>query len=113
MVKFTRGVELLLLFLLALSTLGFLTFQNIYGVFLAVVTATIAVGVFKRIRWGYFACAAWGLACYQLAKQGYEFADLKRYAMILGFLVVPAAIFLHEKLGKKSVKPVGEERDQG
>lgn len=113
MVKFTRAVELLLLLLLALSTLGFLTFQNLYGVFLALVTAAITVGVYQRIRWAYFACAAWGLACYQLAKQGYEFADLKSYAMILGFLVVIAAIFLHEKLGKKSVKPLPKDHDEG
>lgn len=111
--KFIRVVELSLLLLLALSTLGFLSFQNLYGVFLALVTIVIASGVYQRKRWAYFACAAWGLACYQLAKQGYEFADLKRYAMILGFLVVIAAIFLHEKLGKKSGKSVAQEHDQG
>jgi hypothetical protein len=113
MSKFVRIVELFLLLLLALSTIGFLTFANLYGLFLALVTAVIAIGVFRRARWGYFACAAWGLACYQLAKQGYEFADLKRYAMVLGFLVVIVAIFLHEKLGKKSVQPTSTERDEG
>lgn len=113
MMKVARVVELLLLALLMLSTIGFLTFQNFYGVFWAIVTAIIAGGVCVRKRWAYFACAAWGLACYQLAKQGYEFADFKRYVMISGFLVVVAAIFLHEKLGKKSAKPADEDADRG
>lgn len=113
MAKFVRVVELLLLLLLVLSTLGFLSFANLYGVFLSLVTAAITFGVYRRARWGYFACAAWGLACYQLAKQGYEFADLKRYAMILGFLVVVVAIFLHEKLAKKSVRSASSDQDEG
>jgi cytochrome b561 len=105
MSKLIRAIEVLLLILLVVSTAAFLTFMNLYGVFLALVTAAITFGVYRRNRWGYFACAAWGLACYQLAKQGYEFADVKRYVMILGIFVVVVAIFLHEMLAKKSKQP--------
>lgn len=101
MKNFVRITEIFLILVLAISVVGFLSFGNLYGGFLALVTAVITVGVIKRNRWAYFACAAWGLACYQLAKQEYEFVDIRRYAMLLGFCVVAAAIFLHEKLGRK------------
>lgn len=87
--------------ILALATLGFLSFANLYGFFLALVSSLIAVGVYKRNRLAYFSAAAWGLACYQLAKQGYEFQSIKRYAMIIGIFLVPVALFLHEVLAKK------------
>lgn len=91
----------LLIAILALATLGFVSFSNLYGFFLALVSSLIAVGVYKRNRWAYFSAAAWGLACYQLAKQGYEFQSIKRYAMIIGIFLVPVALFLHEVLAKK------------
>ncbi|WP_062064729.1 hypothetical protein [Cellvibrio sp. OA-2007] len=94
----------LLLIVLVASAAGFISFLNIYGVFLASVTAAIAWGVFKQQRWGYFAAAAWALACYQLAKQGYEFQSIKRHVMILGFVLIPLALFLHETLGKATAK---------
>lgn len=92
----------ILLSVLVLATLGFISFANPYGFFLALVSASIAFGVYKHNRWAYFSAAAWALACYQLAKQGYEFQSIKRYVMVLGFLLVPIAIFLHETLAKKS-----------
>lgn len=95
-----HALNWILLLLLVASVVGFASFANIYGAFLALVTATIAWFVFRHNRWGYFAAAAWGLACYQLAKQGYEFQAVKRQVMILGFLVVPTALFLHEMLAK-------------
>ncbi len=91
----------LLIAILALATLGFVSFANLYGFFLALVSSLIAVGVYKRNRWAYFSAAAWGLACYQLAKQGYEFQSIKRYAMVIGIFLVPVALFLHEVLAKK------------
>lgn len=91
-----------LLLLLLASVAGFLSFANAYGVFLASITALLVWGVFKNNSMAYFAAAAWGLACYQLAKQGYEFQTLKRYVMIAGILVIPIALFLHETLGKQS-----------
>ncbi|MGV8835642.1 hypothetical protein [Cellvibrio sp.] len=94
----------LLLIILVASIAGFISFLNIYGLFLACVTAAIAWGVFKQQRWGYFAAAAWALACYQLAKQGYEFQSIKRHVMILGFTLIPLALFLHETLGKATAK---------
>lgn len=105
-----------LLIVLVASVVGFISFFNIYGLFLAGVTATIAWGVFRHQRWGYFAAAAWALACYQLAKQGYEFQGIKRHVMILGFTLIPVALFLHETLGKATAKVAqnnGKESDDG
>lgn len=94
----------LLLIVLVASIAGFISFLNIYGLFLASVTAVITWGVFKQLRWGYFAAAAWALACYQLAKQGYEFQSIKRHVMLVGFAIIPIALFLHETLGKAAAK---------
>ncbi len=94
----------LLLIVLVVSIAGFISFLNIYGLFLACVTAAITWGVFRQQRWGYFAAAAWALACYQLAKQGYEFQSIKRHVMLLGFAIIPIALFLHETLGKAAAK---------
>lgn len=105
-----------LLIVLVAAVAGFISFLNIYGVFLACVTSLIAWGVFKQRRWGYFAAAAWALACYQLAKQGYEFQSIKRHVMILGFILIPLALFLHETLGKataKSAQNNGKESESG
>lgn len=102
----------LLMLLLLAAVFGFISFLNIYGFFLALVTALILVGVFKRARWGYFACAAWALACYQLAKQGYEFQSIKSWVMLAAFFVIPVAIFLHEILGKKTSKTTEKGSDE-
>jgi hypothetical protein len=93
-----------LLLLLVASVVGFLSFKNTYGLFLASVTALIAFGVYKNNAFAYFAAAAWGLAAYQLAKEGYEFQQIKRHVMITGFVVIPAALFLHEILAKRKDK---------
>lgn len=109
-------LNIFLLIVLVGATVGFISFLNIYGLFLACVTAVIAWSVFKHQRWGYFAAAAWALACYQLAKQGYEFQSIKRHVMILGFVLIPVALFLHEILGKaaaKSAQNNGKESDDG
>lgn len=94
----------LLLLLLLAAVAGFLSFGNVYGFFLASVTTLIAVGVYKNYALAYFAAAAWGLACYQLAKQGYEFQAVKHQVMTLGFIVIPVALFLHEMLAKRKPK---------
>lgn len=104
----SRVVKWMLIALFAASILGFLSFGNLYGVFWAVVTGVIAVLCAKENRWGFFAAAGWGLACYQLAKQGYEFQDIKRWAMIVGILVVPVALVLHETLGRLAHKVAQE-----
>ncbi|BFM22246.1 hypothetical protein [Gilvimarinus japonicus] len=86
---------LLLLWLLASA--GVLASElKIQTVFAAVLTLVIAVFVWKRMRWGYFAAAAWGLACYQLAKEGLALEQVKRPAMLGGFAVVIIALYLHE-----------------
>lgn len=97
-------LNIFLLLVLIASVAGFISFGNVYGLFLAAVTAAIAWGVYKHQRWGYFAAAAWALACYQLSKQGYEFQAIKRQVMILGFSLIPVALFLHETLGKAASK---------
>src|SRR5690606_8718633 len=96
-----KSLNILLLIILILATLGFISFANAYGVFWAAVTLVITGGVFKYKRWGYFASAAWALACYQLAKQEYEFEAIKSWVMLAGFLVVALSIYLHETLGRK------------
>lgn len=109
-------LNIFLLIVLVASVAGFISFLNIYGLFLAFVTAAIAWSVFKHRRWGYFAAAAWALACYQLAKQGYEFQSIKRHVMILGFALIPVALFLHEILGKAGEKVAqnnGSENNNG
>ncbi len=86
-----------LLLLWLLSAAGFLAAElRVETVFAAVATLVIAWFVFKRQRWGYFAAAAWGLACYQLAKEGLALELVKRPAMLGGFVVVMIALFLHE-----------------
>ncbi len=104
MFRVAKVLNWALLFLLAVSVVGFLSFKNVYGLFLASVTALIAFGVYKNKAMAYFSAAAWGLAAYQLAKQGYEFQDIKRYVMILGVIVIPVALFLHEVLAKDKNK---------
>lgn len=112
MSAWVRFLEIFLLLILTVSLTGFLSFMNAYGFFLALVTAVILYGVYRRQRWGYFAAAAWGLACYQLAKQGYEFADVKRQVMVSGILVILIAIILHEKIGRKSRETADSNNDQ-
>lgn len=101
---FTQILKLSLLATLLLGVVLFVSFQNAYGAFLATVTLAIAAGVYKNKGLAYFAAAAWGLACYQLAKEGYEFKDYKHETMTLGFFVIPVALFLHEKFVKKMPK---------
>lgn len=104
MAWWVRFLEIVLLLVLALAVAGFLSFMNLYGLFIAAVTAVVLFSVYRRQRWGYFSAAVWGLACYQLAKEGYEFADLKRQVMTCGIMVVVLAIILHEKIGRAGKK---------
>ena len=104
MFQIAKVLNWALLLLLVASVMGFLSFKNVYGLFLASVTAFIAFGVYKHKAMAYFSAAAWGLAAYQLAKQGYEFQEIKRSAMILGIIVIPVALFLHEVLAKDKNK---------
>ena len=103
-VAVAKFLNWVLLLLLVVSVVGFLSFKNTYGLFLASVTSLIAFGVYKNNAIAYFAAAAWGLAAYQLAKEGYEFQQVKRYVMMAGFVVIPVALFLHEILAKRKDK---------
>lgn len=95
-----KRLNFILLAILLAACTGFISSMNLYGFFLALVTALIAFGCVKHNRWAYFGAAAWGLACFQLAKQGLEFEAIKRYVMVLGIAVIPLALFLHEMLAK-------------
>jgi mannose/fructose/N-acetylgalactosamine-specific phosphotransferase system component IID len=105
MKKFALLLNYLVIVLFLVSIATFVTFGHVVGYFLALVAAIIAFALWKQWRWGYFAAAAFGLACFQLAKQGYQFQTLKREAMILGVLMIPIAIFLHEQLTKPKSTP--------
>jgi uncharacterized membrane protein YccC len=95
---------LLLLWLIASA--GVLAAElHIQTVFAAVLTLVIAVCVWRRMRWGYFAAAAWGLACYQLAKEGLALEQVKRAAMLGGFAVVIVALYLHEVFCRRPGTP--------
>jgi len=86
---------LLLLWLLASA--GFLASELQLATLVAAgLTLLITLYVWQRNRWGYFAAAAWGLACYQLAKEGLALEQVKRPAMLGGLVVVIVALYLHE-----------------
>ena len=101
MKTFALIVNYLVLILLIGSLVSFIQQMNPFGFFMALVNFAIAFAVWKNNRWGYFALAAFGLACFQLAKQELAFLDVKRYAMTFGFLIIPIAVFLHEVLAQK------------
>lgn len=101
MKKFALVLNYLVIVLFLVSIITFVMFGHIVGYFLALIAAIIGLGVWKQARWGYFAAAAFGLACFQLAKQGYQFQTLKSEAMTLGILMIPTAIFLHEILARQ------------
>ena len=94
--KLARGVSLALVFWLLLMAVYLLQQWAPETIFGALLTSVIAVLVLRRNRWGYFAAAAWGLACYQIAKEGFALADIKRLAMIGGVVVSVASVYLHE-----------------
>jgi hypothetical protein len=95
-----KVLNIILLVILLASCGGFISFMNLYGAFLALITALIAYGCVKHNRWAYFGAAAWGLACFQLAKQGLEFEAIKHYVIVVGIVIIPLALFLHEMLAK-------------
>lgn len=101
MKKFALVLNYLVLLLLVATILSFIQLMNPVGFFMALVSLAIAFAVWKKSRWGYFALAALGLACYQLAKQELAFTDVKRQVMVMGFLIIPFAVFLHEMLASK------------
>lgn len=90
---------ILMLVLLGISFVFLLTF---YSLALAVVAFALAIGVYRRNRWAYFASAVWALACYQLAKEGLALDEYKRALMVLCIPLVVLSIYLHEKLGRKN-----------
>lgn len=96
------GLNILLVLSLLGAGVAFLFHTSGYGLLLAPVAAAIAVGVFLRYRWAYFAGAAWSLACYQLAKEGLEFELLKRVVMIASIPLVALSIYLHEALARRA-----------
>lgn len=100
--RFARALNWIVLLVFLAAIIEFISQLTLYSVFLALVTALIAWGIFNNKSWGYFCAGCWGLACFQLAKQGLAFPDIKHEAMVVGLLVMISALFLHELL----VKPV-------
>lgn len=96
-----RGLNVLLILCLLIAGSVFLGYTTGYGMLLAPVGWAVALGVFLRWRWAYFASAVWALACYQLAKEGLDFELLKRVVMMLSVPLVVLSIYLHEVLGRR------------
>ncbi len=96
-------LNILLILCLVVAGLVFVGYSTGYGMLLAPVGWAVALGLFRRWRWAYFASAAWALACYQLAKEGLEFELLKRAVMMLSVPLVVLSIYLHEVLGRRRV----------
>lgn len=96
-----RLLNIGLIGLLFMVASGYLSAVSVYGAMLALISAGVAVGVFLRYRWAYFAAAVWGLAGYQLAKEGLDFDWVRRSVMILGVVIVVLSIYLHEQLGRR------------
>lgn len=93
--------RLLLLTLLAAAGVFAAVGQNTYTYTLALAGLALAAAVQRRWRWGYFAAAAWALACYQLAKEGLAFEPLKRAVMIAAVPVIVLALYLHDALTRR------------
>lgn len=97
------SLNLLLILCLVVAGLVFVGYSTGYGMLLAPVGWVVALGLFRRWRWAYFASAVWALACYQLAKEGLEFELVKRTVMMLSVPLVVLSIYLHEVLGRRRV----------
>lgn len=96
--------------LLLLNVAGYFAAQlTIYGVFLAVASIVMAVGVWQKTRWGYFSTAAWGFGCFWLARIEHEFIEIKSLAMVLSLAAVVLAIYLHEVYAKKTDAEVSDD----
>jgi len=96
-----RVLNGLLILCLVVAGAVFLGYSDGYGMLLAPAGWVIALGLFRRWRWAYFASAVWALACYQLAKEGLEFELLKRAVMMLSIPLVVLSIYLHEVLARR------------
>lgn len=102
MQKFYLGLNLLLSAWIVFIGVIFFTLNNASGYLVALVALVTAVVLQTRKMWSYFAAGVLGVACFQLAKIGFEFAFEPRVAMMTGALVIPLAIFLSVKLGQKA-----------
>ncbi len=100
--RFYALLNILLILMLLILGVVFILPTSGYGVLLGPLGWVIALVVYRRNRWSYFAAAAWALACYQLANKGLAFSDLKRALMVLSILMVALSILLHEKLARQT-----------
>jgi len=90
------ALRYLLVALLVTAGPVYWAYTQSYGLVLGAVAWGLALGVFKRWLWAYFATAAWALACYQLAKEGLDFQAIKSWVMALAIPLLILAIYLHE-----------------
>lgn len=78
----------------------FFSLNDLSGYLVATVALITAGFIQTRRMWSYFAAGVLGVACFQLAKLGFEFSFEPRVSMMAGALVIPLAIFLSVKLGR-------------
>lgn len=84
---------------------GFWLFTgDAFGLFMGIAALACAGGVLMRLRWGYFAAAAWCFGLMRLALDDYSGVyeeHYKRIIMTACFFGVIAALILHEQVAKK------------
>ncbi len=95
-----RALNALLLAILVLSAGSFFWLGEGYDPWLALAALSMSVGVALHNRWTYFAAAVWGLAVYQLAREGLALEFAPRPLMVLGLVTVALSLYLHERLGR-------------
>lgn len=86
---------------LVVAALFYFMSLGIVEVFLGLVCAGLAVAVFKRQSFGYFALAAFSFGVFWLAKTGQPFAGPKGPVMGIGITLMVLALVIHEQLAKR------------
>ena len=89
--------SLLLVALYYISTFGIITSV------LALVVLALAGMIYKRLRLGYFSCAAACFGAFWLARTGQDFIGDKTVVMSVSLPLLVLALYLHEKLTDKKV----------
>ena len=88
---------------LLLAALYYASSLSIITMALALTSAGIALAVHKRLRAGYFACAAVCFGLFWLARTGQEFVGAKSLVMGLSLPVMVLALYLHEQFVPKQI----------
>ena len=97
---FYLGLNVILSIWILFIGVIFFSLQDLSGYLVALVSLITAGVIQTRRMWSYFAAGGLGVACFQLAKLGFEFSFEPRVSMTAGAFVIPLAIFLSVKLGR-------------